>query len=568
MALTTDRPLSVSSVTDTEGDSGTKTFTFVISAASVSTVFGYSDITFRYRTLQGSALVGSDFIATSGTGHIGVNDQSMTVTVSVVGDRIRETDEIFALEIFDIRYDGNLSSTAPIQGIGTIRNDDAANRPPVINGPGSAFVAEGSTAVAGFTVSDPDPDDRPTLFITGADADKFILGTDGMLRFRTAPDYETPLSSNGTNIYSIAIQATDNSLNGPPLFATRSFTVEVTDVPGVHREGGADADILNGTGEADSLSGGGGDDILRGLGDNDELIGGAGNDTLDGGDGNDTVSYAASSRSVKIDLSLDGRQNAGSEGKDILISIENLIGSDQNDSLRGNAGSNTLFGGEGNDKIDGGAGADTLYGGYGNDRHWVDDVNDVVVEASDAGKDRVYASVDFLLPEHVEELVLIGSAALTGTGNALDNSLTANDAGNRLIGGGGDDIIRGGAGNDVLNGGTGADILTGGAGADIFVFDNREFSNRTDTIKDFVSNVDRIEISLSAFVGLNQLGPGQLEPGQLTYGKAATAGHPLYYNPANGGLYYDPDGPRGIAAVEIVKLVGSPDLLASDIVLV
>ena len=58
---------------------------------------------------------------------------------------------------------------------------------------------------------------------------------------------------------------------------------------------------------------------------------------------------------------------------------------------------------------------------------------------------------------------MTGSAAINGTGNALDNVLTGNTGINSLTGG---------DGNDTLNGGTGADTLTGGTGNDTYVVDN------------------------------------------------------------------------------------------------
>jgi Ca2+-binding RTX toxin-like protein len=61
---------------------------------------------------------------------------------------------------------------------------------------------------------------------------------------------------------------------------------------------------------------------------------------------------------------------------DTLVNIENLDGSDFNDTLTGNAGANVLnggalhdvlFGGDGNDILIGGSGTDFYYGGAGND---------------------------------------------------------------------------------------------------------------------------------------------------------------------------------------------------------
>src|SRR6185503_13499793 len=47
-----------------------------------------------------------------------------------------------------------------------------------------------------------------------------------------------------------------------------------------------------------------------------------------------------------------------------------------------------------------------------------------------------------------------------------DESITAGDGNDTLLGNGGNDTLNGGAGNDTLNGGAGDDALNGGAGND------------------------------------------------------------------------------------------------------
>ena len=73
------------------------------------------------------------------------------------------------------------------------------------------------------------------------------------------------------------------------------------------------------------------------------------------------------------------------------------------------------------------------------------------------------SSIGHTLGNHVENLVLTGSADLTGTGNAADNSLTGNTGAN---------LLQGLGGNDTLNGGAGADQMEGGTGNDTYVVDN------------------------------------------------------------------------------------------------
>nr|WP_308813352.1 Ig-like domain-containing protein [Pseudomonas capeferrum] len=130
---------------------------------------------------------------------------------------------------------------------------------------------------------------------------------------------------------------------------------------------GAGNDTLQGGDGNDVLAGGDGQDLLYGGSGDDLLIGGAGNDLLDGGTGVDTASYASASGAVRVELDRVGAQDTGSAGADTLTGIENLIGSDYDDVLVGNAGDNVLDGGRGNDALMGGAGSDTLVGGQGDD---------------------------------------------------------------------------------------------------------------------------------------------------------------------------------------------------------
>ncbi|MFM9977467.1 MAG: calcium-binding protein [Sphingomonadaceae bacterium] len=120
----------------------------------------------------------------------------------------------------------------------------------------------------------------------------------------------------------------------------------------------------------------GNDTLFGGLGD-DTLVGGAGNDIIDGGDGVDTASFKPASKGIVVNLALTGVQFTGN-GREMLTSIENLIGSDFGDGLRGDGNDNLLDGQEGNDNLFGFGGNDTLFGGEGNDNLQGGDGDDVL----------------------------------------------------------------------------------------------------------------------------------------------------------------------------------------------
>lgn len=151
---------------------------------------------------------------------------------------------------------------------------------------------------------------------------------------------------------------------------------------------------------------------------------------------------------------------------------DRLRGLDGNDLLRGLAGNDVLVGDDGNDILNGGTGRDRMLGGDGDDRYIVDQDRDRTQEKAGQGTDTVIASIDWSLSANIEKLELRGNAALSGTGNNLDNVLTGNDAANTLFGARGDDGLFGQGGNDILDGGPGKDTLIGGTGDDIYVVDN------------------------------------------------------------------------------------------------
>ena len=222
---------------------------------------------------------------------------------------------------------------------------------------------------------------------------------------------------------------------------------------------------INGTGNGvdNVLIGNAGINTLTGSGGNDTLDGGpAGTDALRGGIGNDTYVVARTSG-----VTITENANEGTDG--VQASVTYTLGSNLEKLTltgtsaingTGNTLANVITGNSGNNALNGGTGADTLIGGAGNDTYTIDNAGDAVTELAGEGTDLVNASASYTLANHVENLTLTGSSALSATGNALDNVLTGNSGNNTLTGA---------AGNDTLNGGSGSDTLVGGQGDDTFV---------------------------------------------------------------------------------------------------
>jgi Ca2+-binding RTX toxin-like protein len=123
----------------------------------------------------------------------------------------------------------------------------------------------------------------------------------------------------------------------------------------MHLSGGFYNDTLTGTTGNNSIYGGQGNDLIFAT---------TGTDTYNGGAGADTVSYASLVAAVTANLDT-GSATGGST--DILISIENVIGTSLADTITGDLHINTIDGGTGNDVINAGSGDDTVFGGNGVD---------------------------------------------------------------------------------------------------------------------------------------------------------------------------------------------------------
>lgn len=107
-----------------------------------------------------------------------------------------------------------------------------------------------------------------------------------------------------------------------------------------------------------------GSDVVWGGNGSETFKTGSGTKIIDGGGGIDTLHY---SQAAKVDLRVTTQQATSAQSWDTLLNIENLTGSNGNDSFIGHQGVNSLAGAEGNDRLDGGLGNDRLTGGAGQD---------------------------------------------------------------------------------------------------------------------------------------------------------------------------------------------------------
>ncbi|HEX8308953.1 MAG TPA: putative Ig domain-containing protein [Allosphingosinicella sp.] len=224
-------------------------------------------------------------------------------------------------------------------------------------------------------------------------------------------------------------------------------------------EGGGGNDVISGGLGNDILGGGDGADILRGGAGNEILGGGAGADELDGGAGVDAAYYyyltatTLATESVTVDLA-NAANNAGGALGDTFISIEDVVGTQVGDILRGDGFANMLNGAEGDDTLEGRGGADLILGGAGNDTIIVAAIGEDTIDAGDGVDTLKFVGA---LAGQTVQLAPTGHAANVENvdGTSFADILRGSASANRIDGGDGDDTIEGGNLGDVLIGGAG-----------------------------------------------------------------------------------------------------------------
>ncbi|MEO0683727.1 MAG: calcium-binding protein, partial [Cyanobacteria bacterium J06649_11] len=226
-------------------------------------------------------------------------------------------------------------------------------------------------------------------------------------------------------------------------------------------------------------------DTLVGSAADNTFVGGDGDDTIDGLTGTDTVNYSANTSGVNVDLA-NGTATGQQIDTDTLVSIEQVFGSQGDDTIVGSVDNNLFVGGTGNDDIDGGDGRDRV--DYASSAAGIS-VNLAAGFASDG-----FGDTDTLT--NIEEVV----------GSRFNDNITGDTADNIFIGGAGDDIINGDAGNDTVDysssiAGVTVNLDTGIASED--GFDDTDFINNIENITGSTFNDN-----LTGDAGVNLLSGG------------------------------------------------------------
>ncbi|MBB3983438.1 Ca2+-binding RTX toxin-like protein [Sphingobium fontiphilum] len=363
----------------------------------------------------------------------------------------------------------------------------------------------------------------------GSGVDTMIGGSgDDTYYVDDAGDVVTEAVDGGTDIVLTELISYTLAANVESLFGTAIGSQTLT--------GNSLNNMLSASGSA-AMAGGAGDDTYFVDGTGDTV-------TENSNEGTDLVISSVSfTLGANVEnLTLTGTANINGTGN----TLSNVItGNSGNNVLTGGVAADTVYGGNGNDTLNGGANGDQLYGGAGNDIYYLDNTADLVFEVSGEGtSDQVRTSISFVLGStHIEKLLLLGTAAINGTGNSLSN------------------IIEGNSGNNVIDGVRGNDTLIGSGGADTFRFASTLGSTNVDTITDFTLGQDSIQLDQSYFT---QLAIGALDASAFRSSGMVDADDRIIYDPTSGAIYYDADGSGATAAIMFATVTAGLALSASD----
>lgn len=298
--------------------------------------------------------------------------------------------------------------------------------------------------------------------------------------------------------------------------------IEATRIQSVKVTGTTGADRLTADGVHDMLmEAGAGNDLLTGGGiGHNTMVGGLGDDTYYvksvydqvvetvGGGADTVVAYVDVTLSDNVETlkMMTGASYGGGNALD-----NRIVGTTDDDEVRGWGGADLLQGMEGNDHILGGDGGDSLQGAAGND---------------------------------------------TLQGEADNDKLWGHD---------GADSLAGGGGSDTLEGGVGQDSLSGGAGADQFFFREGDLSLTADRIFDFkTSEGDKISVSMID-ANVNVAGDQKFAfIGTDAFHKVAGEARYEMSSAGQATVLFDTNG-DGVADLKL--LVGATSLQSSDFLL-
>ncbi|MET3666561.1 cadherin domain-containing protein [Caulobacter sp. 1776] len=408
----------------------------------------------------------------------------------------------------------------------------------------------------------------------GAGWDKLVANGAGATIELGAMTSVEELSTGGFANVALVMSTANDTLDLRTMTVTGKFAVFALN--------GGD-DTFYGTAGADFVDGGAGNDFID-TGDGDDIIQlsfGAGWDDIRGGAGYDKI-IAPGGGAVWVPFNFQGIEEVvgsvsgntqihGTSGDD-MIDLRG-VKLTQIQYITGELGNDTIHGTYDNDVIMGTGGLDTIYGESGDDRIYFTAYGDTDAVDGGSGYDTLAAWSQgvIIAVSSMTNIEAIDGAGNANVGVAFTDGNDNFNLTNIAVTGvayidlkAGDDIFVGSASADRIVGGLGSDTMTGGAGADVFDFNDATEGN-WDVITDFVSGVDRIDLSTIDASPANSQGNHAfvfLGTGDFTH----ATGQVRYAVTSDGVVFSGDVNGDGVADFNVTML-GVSSLTAADFVL-
>ena len=211
-------PTPNSPATGTAAISGTAQVgeTLTVDTSGIADADGLSNVQYEYRWLaDGAAIAG----AIGSTYTLADVDEGKTIKAEVSFTDDAGNDETLTSAATAAVMARPNSSATDASAISSL------SPPPVVDGPNNVnYMENGDSMVARYSADDPEKD-AITWAVSGTDGPAFSID-DGVLEFKTPPNYERPADDDGDNEYQADVVATDSSKAS----TTIAVTIKVTDV--------------------------------------------------------------------------------------------------------------------------------------------------------------------------------------------------------------------------------------------------------------------------------------------------------------------------------------------------
>tara|TARA_B100002003_G_scaffold205199_1_gene198489 strand:+ start:16000 stop:18681 length:2682 start_codon:yes stop_codon:yes gene_type:complete len=497
-----DRAMTVSDPMIVEGDDGRKTALFEVQLSRPAS----EDLELAYRTVDGTAEAGEDYVETTGTLVFEKGQGFAAVEVPIIGDGARERSETFTLA-FDTP-DGVYSGGYGAAGKATILDDDPGVTISIAD---QTFTESNGYATFTVTLSEPATGQVSVGYRTidqtaTSTAGDFSAITNGLLTFAAGQTSKTisiyirsdtldegdeafemelfeptggaHLTGGGSSLRATGwILDDDGSADDRAMFVSETYADEGH--PGSAGEAVFNVKLSRALDQARTLTWSTAEQTAKAGGD---FVDDSGDLRFRAGQTEATVRVATrpdhvreEAETFRLNIDYENAPIHNNNGYSAVATIldddrpdnragvhdgtsgrDNINGRGGDDEIRGFGSADKLKGAGGKDAIRGGDGSDKIKGGGGGDKLWGDGDDDVI--SGGGGNDNVW-------------------------GGSGDDKVSG-DAGN--------DKLYGGAQNDIVDGGAGKDKLWGDEGRDLFTFSRRDGK---DKVLDWQDGADKIDLS-------------------------------------------------------------------------